>query len=429
MRHKLIAVCTVFLLLLVVSPAWAGVNLDINGSSYSPIIAPQLENGITMIPSYAVGRVLGAEITVADNAITITKGARTLKLLLNDTRADLNGNQIIMPKAPTLVNGEVMVPLRFICETFGATVSWEQKSQTAGVQYSEKRQGMSVDELLIKSSEAILKYNTYKTKVAISMDMEMANAAKSEEAFNAAMNMGMDLAMQQKPLMIYGKTTIDSPAVPEAHNLPIMATIEMFINEEGMFMTMPEQEGWFKINIPGMDMASLIEQSNSNDPVASLRMMQESGAIMSFGDDQERDGRNYWVINVTLGADSFSKLFDNVMGQISNVPSMEDGSNLDQDMNNMMQALFKNMKADIVYRVWVDQTSLLPNTMDLNAQMNLFIPATTVGDETTEPLAMMIIEKANYEIYDLGKPFTAPDVSQAKDLNEYMEQQTSTTQL
>ena len=425
MRQKLIALCTVFLLLLVVNPAWAEVNLSINGNSYRPATAPQLENGTTMVPLYVLGRVLGAETSVADKVITIKKGSQTLNLLLNDTKAALNGESSIVPQAPILVNDDVMVPLRFACEAFGATVGWDQISQTATVQFSEQRQGMSVEDLLLKSSEAMLQYNTYKTKMNIGMDMEMLNPANQEESVELAMNMDMDMAMQQEPLLMYGKVTMDSPAIPED---PISATTEMLINEDGMFMTMPGQEGWISMSIPGMDMAELIKQSNNNDPLASLQMMQESGAIMSFGDDQQKDGQSYWVINVTLGAENFNKLFEGIMGQMPAVP-MEDGQDLEQALTEMIQAMFKNMEADIFYRVWVEQASLLPIFMDLDARIDLDMPATTVGDEVTEPITMHMIETASYEIYDLGEPIAVPDVSEAQDLNEYLKQQMADTRL
>lgn len=426
MRQKLIALCTIFLLLLVVNPAWADINLNINGNSYAPATAPQLDNGTTMVPLYVLGRVLGAETNVADKVITIKKGSQTLNLLLNDTKADLNGESSIVPQAPTLVNDDVMVPLRFICETFGATVGWDQISQTATVQFAEQRQGMSVEDLMLKSSEAILEYNTYKTKMNIGMDMEMLNPANQEESLALTMNMDMDMAMQQEPLLMYGKITMDSPAIPED---PDSATTEILINEDGMFMTMPGEEGWFTMSIPGMDMAELIKQSNNNDPVASLQMMQECGAIMSFGDDQQKDGQSYWVINVTLGADNFNKLFESVMGQMPAVPGLEDGQDLEQALTDMMQAMFQNMKADIVCQVWVEQASLLPIFMDLDARIDLDMPATTVGEEVTEPITMHMVETASYEIYDLGEPIAVPDVSEAQDLNEYLNQQMADMQL
>ncbi len=425
MRQKLVAIITAFFLLLCANPVWAGVNLNVNGKSYVPLTAPQLTKGTTMVPLSFVGRVLGAEINLTDKIVTVKKGPNTLRLTLNDTKADLNGKQLVMPQAPTMVAGEVMVPLRFISEAFGATVTWEQNSQTAAVKYSEQRQGMSIEELMVKSSEALLKNKTYKTDVKISMDMEMTNTAK-QETVNSTTDMDMYMAVHQKPLFMYIRTTVDSPAVPEARNLAISATTEAFINEEGMYITIPGEEGWFKMNIPGMDMKALIEQSNSSDPLASLQMMQESGAIMSFGDDQMRDGKSYWVINVIMGAESFNRLFQSVMSQM---PTPSATNNISQDMNQMMQTLFQNMKADIFYRVWVNQADLLPTFMDLEADVDLKIPATKVGNEVSDPVDMCIIEKASYKIYDFGQPFDIPDVSQARDFNEYLQQQMTATQL
>jgi hypothetical protein len=57
------------------------------------------------------------------------------------------------------------------------------------------------------------------------------------------------------------------------------------------------------------------------------------------------------------------------------------------------------------------------------------MPATTVGDEVTEPITMHMIETASYEIYDLGEPIAVPDVSEAQDLNEYLKQQMADTRL
>lgn len=428
MRQKLVALCTVFFLLLFANPVWAGVNLNINEKSYVPTISLQLENGITMIPLYVVGRVLGAEIETAENIITVRKNFNTLVLSVGNTQATFNDQLLTMPKAPELVNGEVMVPLRFICETFGVTVNWQQQSQTVALDYSEQRQCMTVDELLLKSSEAMLKHNTYKTRVDLSMDMEVTNPTKPAETTKIDTTMQMDLAIQQEPLLVYGKTNINIPATPDT-NGPASAMTEMLINEDGMFMTMPEQEGWLKINIPGMDMKELMKQSNSNDPVASLQMMQESGAIMSFGDDQEKDGQSYWVINVTLGADSFSKLFKSVMDQIPALPKADSGQAPADGLNEMMQALSKNMQVDMAYRVWVDQVTLVPTFMDLDATINMILPPTPTEDGMTGSIAMSVKETASYEIYDLGKPFTLPDVSQAVDMNEFMEKQMAAAQL
>ncbi|NLW44240.1 MAG: hypothetical protein GXY92_03525 [Syntrophomonadaceae bacterium] len=87
----------------------------------------------------------------------------------------------------------------------------------------------------------------------------------------------------------------------------------------------------------------------------------------------------------------------------------------------MMKGLFQNIKADLVYRVWADQAGMVPTFIDLDALIAMYIPAGILDDGTSEPLVMSMTEKAIYEIYDLGKPFPVPDVSQAKDLSEYFQ--------
>jgi len=420
MRHKLIVLVTVFMFLMFASPAWADVNLNVNGNSYVPLVAPQISNGTTMVPLSVTGRILGADIERADSAITVTKGSHTLKLKLNQTDAVIDGKKLTMPQAPTLVDGEVMVPLRFICETFGATVTWDQNSRTARILYFEKRQGMTPEEILAKSAEAMLKYNTYKTKVAVSMEMNAATPAMPEETVNVALKMGVDMAIQNEPVLIYGQTTID--VSQGAESVAPAAPVEVLLNEEGMFMTMPGEEGWFKMNVPGVDTKELIEQSRENDPLAVLQMLQDSGAIMSFGNDREKDGRSYWVVNVILGTDNYHDLAGRVLGQAPSIPGMEADQDFILDYNSMMDTLFKNMTVDYLYRIWVDQTSMVPAYMDLDALIVLYIPAEVTEEGPPEPVAMSITERASYEIYDLGKPFSVPDVSRAKDLSEYMEQ-------
>ena len=353
MRKSLVMLATFFLLFLLATPALADVNLNINGKSYQPTIQPRIEEGSTLVPVYLAGRVLGAEITVSDQNVNITNNGQTLTLTLDSTKATLNGETVNLPVAPRMENGEVMVPLRAVMESFKANVDWQGPTRTVAINYQEQRQGMTVEEMLAKSSETLAQYNTYKTKVDMKQQMEVNNPQAPGIMDKMDMKMDMDMFVQNKPLLIYGKTRAQV-ALPEGTDNTGMEAMdnEMLLNEQGMFITMPGQ-GWVKMTIPGVDMKALMEQSGSQDPLSSLKMLKDAGVIMSFGNDQQKDGHTYWVINVTMGADSMTQILQDALKQVP-LPQAES-----TEINQVLAQLFKNMKADMVYSVWINQENFI----------------------------------------------------------------------
>lgn len=421
MKKRMIIALTLLFVLMQAMPAWASYNLNINGKSYAPANSPQIEQGTTMVPLDLIARVLGAEVSVSGQTITIKKGANTLIMTVGSNLATFNGSSISLPNQPSIINGNAMVPMRFIYEKFGAKVDWLGESQTIAVKYSEKRQGLSVDEMLAKSNEAMAKLNTYKMKIAMNMDVKMADSKGKNETMK--MDSQMDFATQQKPILMYGKmiAQVVAPQGQAAGNVPVET--EMLFNENGMYMTMPGQ-GWVKYNTPGLDMKALLEQSGSEDPLNSLKQMKDYGVILTYADDKQKNGKNYWVIKVTMGAESFNKIMGDTMKKIplaGNDSNTQDGS---AEAGKIMTELLKNMQADIIYDVWIDQSNYQMAYMDLDANLKfkMQIPA---DEENSNPISvtMDMKEKADYEIYDLGLTFSVPDVSQAIDFEQYMESQ------
>lgn len=409
MRKSLIGLLTLFLLLVLTASALAAtndINLNINGKPYQPVSLPQLQEGTTMVPVYLVGRVLGADISTSDQTISIKKNGRTLTLTLGSVEANLDGQVISLPQAPARVNSELMVPLRVVADTFGASVDWQAQTQTVAVHYREKRQGMSAEELLAKSGEALGKFNTYKTRVDMTQHMEVANPKKAGEKEKLDVTMHTEMAQQKQPLLAYGRTrTTFSGPTKDAGNPGGMES-EVLINEQGVYTTMPGQ-GWVKMSIPGVDLKALLEQSRGQDPLNSLQQLKEAGVIMSLGDDRQKNGRSYWIVNVTMGADSLSRLMQEMMAKLSLPP----------DKN--AEQFLKNIIADAVYTVWINQDTFLPDYMDVdsNIRINVQLP---VADTQDQPIMvdMAMKQTGTCEIFDPGVPFTAPDVSQAVDFND-----------
>ncbi len=82
-----------------------------------------------------LGRLLGARVKWDHNKRELEIVAKGLKLVLSAgaTKAVLNGRQVPVPVAPAMAGGQLLVPLRFVAETFGRRVIWEAPGRIAWV--------------------------------------------------------------------------------------------------------------------------------------------------------------------------------------------------------------------------------------------------------------------------------------------------------
>lgn len=407
MRKCLLIFLTLLVLLAFTIPASAAVNLNVNGNTYQPATSLQLQEGTTMVPLYVIERLAGADITISDQSITIQENDKTMTLTVGSTQATLNDDLVTLLQAPAILNDEIMVPIRAVMEGLGATIDWEGETHTVIVSFQEQRNNMTPEDMLLKSTEALTAYNTYKAKVDMHQNMQMLNP-NTGEAEQVEMQMLMEMAIQNDPILAYikaeGVNVTDELIQPEDMNM------EMVINEDGMFMTMPG-EGWVKLPMQGMDIGALLKES-SQDPLESLQQLSETGALLSFGRDQEIDGQLYWVLNATMGPDSFSQLLNQVLGDIP----LTEGQGSSEELG-ILNKLFNEMRADIFYNMLINQETLIPEFMNSYTTMEI---NTQIPNPDTEEAILIDIDLqqiASYEYYDLGEPIVVPDLSEAQELN------------
>ncbi|OXL84592.1 N-acetylmuramoyl-L-alanine amidase [Paenibacillus sp. SSG-1] len=83
--------------------------------------------GNTMIPFRVVGESLGFEVAWEQKTgtVTIQKDSTVIKLVVNQKNATVNGSKVALNIAPILRTDTVIVPLRFVSEQMGLTVSWD----------------------------------------------------------------------------------------------------------------------------------------------------------------------------------------------------------------------------------------------------------------------------------------------------------------
>jgi hypothetical protein len=89
-------------------------------------------NGRVLVPLRTIFEALGAKIEWDDTAKTVT--AKKNDVIITYKIGSLSGtrnNEIIqIPVAGKLVNGTTLIPLRFVGEALGSTISWDEHSQT-----------------------------------------------------------------------------------------------------------------------------------------------------------------------------------------------------------------------------------------------------------------------------------------------------------
>ncbi len=67
-------------------------------------------------------------------------------LWIDNGIANVNGEAISLDSPPTIVDGRTLVPVRFLAESLGGTVSWDDATRTVGIQYEGKNLTMVIDQ-------------------------------------------------------------------------------------------------------------------------------------------------------------------------------------------------------------------------------------------------------------------------------------------
>lgn len=109
----------------------------INDTTYTLEASPTIVNGRTMVPLRFVGEAFGAtfEYDAIFKIIDINFGEQEIKMQIGRKVAFVNGKEMSLDVAPYIVNGRTLVPIRFISEVFGSSVTWDGTTKTVTIIY------------------------------------------------------------------------------------------------------------------------------------------------------------------------------------------------------------------------------------------------------------------------------------------------------
>ena len=117
------------------SPAGAqSVAIVVNGSPVTFDQPPVERAGRVFVPLRGVFERLGASVVYANGDINAQGNGRSVHLHIGSTQAVVNGQTLTMDVAPFLIGARTLVPLRFVAQSLGAAVNWNQSNNTVYIQ-------------------------------------------------------------------------------------------------------------------------------------------------------------------------------------------------------------------------------------------------------------------------------------------------------
>lgn len=137
MKKILCLFLTMLLLVSAVTPVMASgeIKVKINGKQIAFDVQPQLINNRTMVPLRAIFEALGATVNWNNDTqtVTSTKGGTTISLTINSPKMYVNGTPVALDSPACLVSGRTLVPVRAISEAFKLKVDWIGDQNTVSI--------------------------------------------------------------------------------------------------------------------------------------------------------------------------------------------------------------------------------------------------------------------------------------------------------
>ena len=128
------SVASLLIVILLATTIFAsGISVTLNGSKIDfADQEPVIVEGRTLVPLRAIFEALGASVEWDENTNTVfsQKGTTTISLTIGSNILYRNGEQKVLDVPAQIMNDRTMVPARAVAEAYGIDVDWDGDSQT-----------------------------------------------------------------------------------------------------------------------------------------------------------------------------------------------------------------------------------------------------------------------------------------------------------
>lgn len=110
-------------------------TINIGSRSVTIDTAPVIIDGRTLIPVRGVSEAMGGNVNWNNDTktVTITLGSNKVEMTIDSKTAYFNNKAQTLDIAPVVLNGRTMLPARFIAESFGFDVNWDNDTKTISI--------------------------------------------------------------------------------------------------------------------------------------------------------------------------------------------------------------------------------------------------------------------------------------------------------
>lgn len=117
----------------------ADITIRVNGQVLALPTPARVKQNRTMVPMRAIFQALGATVNWDDATQTATgvRGPETVKVTIGSSTAWVNGLPQTLDVPPFLYGGSTLVPVRFVSEGLGAAVRWDEATRTIDIDLAE----------------------------------------------------------------------------------------------------------------------------------------------------------------------------------------------------------------------------------------------------------------------------------------------------
>jgi len=194
-----------------------GISVRVNGQRvHFGNAQPQSVDGRVLVPLRGVFEQMGAYVqwNREDRAVIATRGRSEVRLRIGDKDATVDGRSVTLDVPAQIVDGATMVPIRFLSESLGADVHWNEAQQAVNIESGNGR-AEKIDEPVTNPDRDHTHHVRRmsigaNTVIPVTLDAELSsNGSRRGDSFTATVEVsGEDYAFLPKGTQIEGKILV-----------------------------------------------------------------------------------------------------------------------------------------------------------------------------------------------------------------------------